>query len=205
MSSSQQAIGSGFAALRIDVDVGSCSVGWLEPEELALRLAEDAGRGTLVVVDVRTEAERADGRIAGSMHVPATAWDSLQEGGAAEEVEGGAAARALLESAIVEELVFHCMYSRERGPRSAQHAAVALGGRKRVSVLRGGFQQCMARLWHGTGCDEADGNAVLAGVKPERWVVHGQQGLVWLPDLDPFGELFASEAPASPLAAKAPA
>merc|ERR1719510_1950866 len=77
-------------------------------------------------------------------------------------------------------LVFHCMYSRERGPRAAQAAKEAHPG-LRVSILRGGFQQCVAQLLDG----DTDARGVFESLRLERWTKHSSQGLVWWPDVDP--------------------
>ena len=111
-------------------------------------------------------------------------------------------------------LIFHCMYSKERGPRAAR-AAVKACPKLQVAVLRGGFRQCMSQLWSDDDDDgdhddpSATGAAAVAAaaaaaaaasgratggpvrlfesVKREQWVCNGPQGLVWKPDLDPFG------------------
>ena len=60
--------GSGLAALKIELELDD-ALEFVEPEELAQLLA-DGG----IVVDVRTEEERADGFIAGSLHAPSEEW-----------------------------------------------------------------------------------------------------------------------------------
>ena len=165
--------GSGLAALKIEIELDD-ALEFVEPEELAQLLA-DGG----IVVDVRTEEERADGFITGSLHAPSEEW--------ANEVDLGPTASAAVQRSGA--LVFHCMYSRERGPRAARVAARAIGDASRVLVLRGGFQQCMAKLWCDVDeCAErarrgAEENALFEGVQRERWVPNGRQGLVWRGDL----------------------
>ena len=167
--------GSGLAALKIELELDD-PLEYVEPEELYQLLAD----GELTVVDVRTEEERADGCIAGSLHAPSEEW--------ANERDLGPTASAAVQRSGA--LVFHCMYSRERGPRAARVAARAVGGASRVLVLRGGFQQCMAKLWRDVGerAESATGgaeeNVLFEGVRRERWVPNGRQGLVWRGDLD---------------------
>ena len=79
-------------------------------------------------------------------------------------------------------VLFHCMYSRERGPTCAR-IAQSFQPELRVAILRGGFQQAMATHW----VDSAPPSALLEGVRRERWVQGpGKQGLIWGPDADPL-------------------
>lgn len=158
--------GGGLGALEIDVSEGS-TLNYVEPSELRSVLKEP---GT-VIVDVRSAEERADGHIANSKHIEASEWD----------IDGlTGAARELVDSIdpAKQRLVFHCMYSRERGPRSAL-ATTKARPELSVAVLRGGFQQCMTKLYPEAKDD------LLVGIKPDRWVDYGRQGLIWLPDADP--------------------
>ena len=158
--------GSGLAALTIDtLMIPDKCTNYIEPTSLASELLQE---GT-VAIDVRTAEERTDGYIAGSLHIPATEWDALKP------TSSIMALHPTLEYAT--HLIFYCMYSRERGPRAATAATWAQPG-LRVSILRGGFQQCMAQLWDGD-CDRS----ILAGVQQDRWVPNGSQGLVWANDM----------------------
>ena len=76
--------GSGLAALKIEIELDD-ALEFVEPEELAQLLA-DGG----IVVDVRTEEERADGFIAGSLHAPSEEW--------ANEVDLGPTASAAVDT-----------------------------------------------------------------------------------------------------------
>jgi rhodanese-related sulfurtransferase len=143
----------------------------LEPDELVLALREPS-----VVVDVRSSGERADGTLRGSRHVPYERW-----------VDDHDDARALLQRASEAgaHVIFFCMYSRERGPACARIAA-ARHPELRVFLVRGGFQQLMTQLWASDGEHAAELRTLFENVKPERWVRHGRQGLVWSSDLWPL-------------------
>mmetsp|Transcript_36690 Transcript_36690/g.50098 ORF Transcript_36690/g.50098 Transcript_36690/m.50098 type:complete len:198 (+) Transcript_36690:46-639(+) len=170
--------GSGLRALRLPAAALEvpAPLPEVEPCDLPAMLY---GNGTTLVIDVRTADELADGHIAGCQHIPFDEWNLLSA--RAEDLVDDSAAASLLRRALDASppwhLIFHCMYSRERGPRAAEKARVVLGDAAEVSLLRGGFQQCMAQLW------PADGD-VLASVREERWRPHGRQGLVWIPDIE---------------------
>jgi rhodanese-related sulfurtransferase len=193
--------GSGLAALRLPSPQVTEHV---EPSQLQALLAQQErsgdAAGEVIVVDVRSSEERADGHIAGSVHVPSEQWSLWHhewpdEGGPSQVVRKGLGsdARALLDR-VADScsgaggdddgplLIFHCMYSRERAPRAAQNAADA-DPCVRVAVLRGGFQQMMAQLWVGGGASDGGGSGLLVDVVPERWLPNGRQGLVYAPDL----------------------
>ena len=156
----------------LDVPDGMQCLATIDPSELA----EALGAGA-TVVDVRAAEERADGFIAGSVHVPFDHFerDTLHE--SVREVLDAAAARSA-------RIIVHCMYSRERAPMCARIAA-AWRPALPIAVLRGGFQAAMAQLW-----DDAAPPALLSSVRRERWVAGpSRQGLTWAPDVDPL--LFA--------------
>ena len=176
----------------------------------SLRTASPA---SVMVVDVRATAERADGCLANSIHLPARGWQWQQRNLATNETSrAGVAARgadlfpdspglgvavtgvaeigdedeavasaceAFLREAAAAgtrtvKLIFHCMYSKERGPAAARTAMAMLaaqsvgqreGGGLEVALLEGGFQQCMAQLWgDGDGGGRAGGQAGVDGV-----------------------------------------
>ncbi len=140
----------------------------VEPAELP-----EAIRRGAIVIDVRSEAERADGRITGSLHVPFEQWSRDGLDASAADVVASAGGR---------QLIFHCMYSRERGPTCARIAA-ASHPEASIALLRGGFQQVMAQLWN----DSAPQSALIEGVRRDRWVEGpGRVGLVWGPDAEPL-------------------
>jgi Cdc25 family phosphatase len=116
----------------------------------------------VVVVDVRDD-DHIGGHIRGSLHVPSS---SLQSGGytghansvrtyapkVKKEDEGRAMARLVHDLADAPMVVFHCMYSQQRGPRSAlqyvrekerlekqQKGKKTKRQRQKVYVLKGGF------------------------------------------------------------------
>ncbi|CAK0847733.1 unnamed protein product [Prorocentrum cordatum] len=197
--------GSGLAALLLpELPDLPDPVEFLDVVELAAAVADGA-----MIVDVRSEEERADGFLAGSFHVPFEPRRKQQERtaqgghdtpslGSLAEVVGGrspwlpcfvsppGAARPfcsrrehwdpddLHESAReVAELaagsgalcVFHCMYSRERGPRAAQ-VALELRPTLRAAVLRGGFQRALTQLWD--GYPGSDGSQLSAAIPRGR-------------------------------------
>jgi rhodanese-related sulfurtransferase len=190
------ALGSGLAALKLPDLALDPVIEAVEPSELEALLAE----GATVVVDVRSVEERADGYIAGSVHMPSEHWNRWHTaaGQSPERQELHTDAAALLAEAVVQDkqLLFHCMYSKERAPRAAQAAADAEQD-ARIAVLTGGFQRLMAQLWEEDEDGSAgDGAASEAGrrrhqqlfesVRREQWALNGRQGLVWKPDLDPL-------------------
>ena len=102
--------GSGLAALLIPPDEEGLT--FVEPLELAALLATP---GAAIVVDVRSEEERTDGYIAGSVHMPSELWNPWQFEPGASPVHTGldSAALGLIAEAASAgtQLVFHCMYS----------------------------------------------------------------------------------------------
>jgi len=118
-----RARGSGLPALTINIDqlLPNC-LPYVEPTSLCEIMVPNTA-----VVDVRTAEERCDGYISGSLHIPADEWDDALERGALPQSHG-------LTSAT--HIVFYCMYSRERGPRSAQAAAI-LAPELQISIVRG--------------------------------------------------------------------
>ena len=126
-----------------------------------------------ILVDVRSDEERADGcvRAAHSVHVP------CPDGGLPANVSELLAGRG--------DLIFTCMYSHERGPRAAREWA-RLNPGVTVRVLRGGFQKLMTHLFTEAQLRQGKAHAqdpLLERVNPSQWVQHGKQGLVWKPDL----------------------
>ena len=134
--------------------------GYVEPEELAGWLL--AGRRGLAVVDVRDcdfrAARTRRRKIAGAWHEPA---HELRTSDAAPLVGALRGADAV---------VFHCMYSQQRGPACAQQyaqrrrelAKLAPLPPQEVLVLRGGFAKFHRR--YGSG---ADANTLFEGVGPQ--------------------------------------
>ena len=156
--------GSGLAALSIPEPV---ALHHIEPRDLAAAVAAGA-----IVVDVRSDEERADGYLDGSAHVPCEMWyPELQD-----------EPRRLITQALSSsaKLIFHCMYSRERGPRAARKA-LDCAASLQVAILRGGFQQALTQL-----SDPARPSPLLKGVRADRWVSSGRHGLVWAADLHPL-------------------
>ena len=104
-----------------------------------MRLGPDGAR--VAVIDVR-DADRAEGWIPGSMHMPTS---QLRAGSAQANAAfmDAFVDRMLAESFAV--LVFHCMFSQVRGPYAAGRALEAIGrnaraaGRLRVCILHDGF------------------------------------------------------------------
>ena len=76
--------GSGLFALKIELELDD-PLEYVEPEELYQLLA-DGG----IVVDVRTEEERADGCIAGSLHAPSEEWANERDLGPTASAAGRA-------------------------------------------------------------------------------------------------------------------
>lgn len=141
----------------------------IEPAELAQAIT--IGRN-IIIIDVRCDEERADGRIAASVHVPFDCWRREELHELAIKLLDSAANQSAL-------LVFHCMYSRERAPTCARVAA-AWRPDVRVSLLHGGFQAMMATLW-----DDVSPPTCLEGVKRDQWVDGpGRQGLTWRSDIE---------------------
>ena len=105
----------------------------ITPTQLAALLRTPTTPPSTSVIDVR-DSDHAGGHIAGSTHVPS----------AQLEARVGALARAL---AGQRRVVFHCMFSRERGPRAAERfLAEARGGEgQEVLVLEGGFEAWRVR------------------------------------------------------------
>ena len=130
--------------------------------------------GDSVVIDVRSDEERADGYLAGSLHIPSEQWD----------LRGGFhdSARSLVESVAdgSKRLIFHCMYSSQRGPRAAR-AALEFNPDLRVAVLRGGFQKALTLMW-----EQDTQPPMLEGVRRNRWAHDPREGLVWGPEYDPM-------------------
>jgi rhodanese-related sulfurtransferase len=163
-------------------------VDFVDPLELAGLLADRA----VTVVDVRSAKERADGYIAGSVHVPSERWERWHRAPGQSPVRQDlhSDAKDLLTTAAAEDKVvlFHCMYSKERAPRVAQDAAEAEPN-ARIAVLRGGFQRLMAQFWR-DGEGEPGGDTttglLFESVSCDQWVPNGRQGLVWKPDLEPL-------------------
>jgi rhodanese-related sulfurtransferase len=139
---------------------------YITPEELEGAVTDGA-----TVVDVRSAEERADGAIAGSVHVPAP--DGLL----------GEGVRQLL--AARDNLIFHCMDSAERAPRAAHDWMRIAGPGTSARVLKGGFQKFVTFVHdqtNGSGAG-AQAQALLENLNLEKWVRVGGQGLVWGPDL----------------------
>ena len=96
---------------------------FISAKDLAARL------GRVLVVDVRSYDKRG-GRIRGARSVPIHSFN----------------ASAVVDEALaegVEAVVFHCMFSQERGPKAARYCAQEVerrGGGVDVLVLEGGFQ-----------------------------------------------------------------
>lgn len=183
--------GFGLAALKLP-ELAETVVDSIEALELAELLAE----GTATVVDVRSAEERADGFVAGSVHVPSELWDRWHTtpGQSPVRQELQCDAKELLAAAVAENnlVVFYCMYSKERAPRAAQ-AAAEVEPSATIAVLRGGFQRLMAQLWHDANHVEGEERSRNGGksvgplfesVRCDHWVPNGRQGLVWKPDLD---------------------
>jgi hypothetical protein len=109
---------------------------FIQPEDLLGLMNEmEVGR-TLLVVDVR-DADREDGWIKGSVHLPSADLDF-------EKME--AFARAISDTVGV--CVFHCHFSQSRGPRAHKlfemvAPRVFIGGRPapRALILQGGWQR----------------------------------------------------------------
>lgn len=169
--------GSGLAALSLPRAAleGPKPLSLVEPLELQ-NMYEIGAK--FVIVDVRSVEERADGFLTGSIHAPFEEWFTLEPGEAA--FSGGTLVSDLLlqwrSSPEPLHLIFHCMYSKERGPRAAEKAILMLGESAKISLLEGGFQQCMTQLW-----PQAD--KLLESVCPEQWISNGKQGLVWKQDI----------------------
>ena len=119
--------------------------GYIDADELASRLLDPKQRHKLAVVDVRDRDYRTSrvGRckIVGARHVPARA---LRQGGGAAGAEMGALVAALRDNYST--VVFHCMYSQQRGPACAhayaqarRHGAGPPPPRQQVLVLEDGF------------------------------------------------------------------
>ena len=101
-------------------------------------------RGDWVVVDVRDE-DRSVGWVPGSVHLPS---ESLT----AAAMESFIACYAQPPRVMPNGFVFHCMYSKQRGPRAAQLCLAALASMQQrkaiphtmqppsVYVMKGGFQ-----------------------------------------------------------------
>jgi rhodanese-related sulfurtransferase len=164
-------------------ELASGFVDVVDPSELAGLLAE----GAVTVVDVRSTKERADGYVAGSVHVPSERWERWHRAPGQSPVrqELQLDAKDLLTAAAAEDklVLFHCMYSKERAPRVAQEAAEA-EPEARIAVLRGGFQRLMAQFWRGS--DDAEESLLFKSVQCDQWVPNGRQGLVWKPDMEPL-------------------
>ena len=145
--------------------------GYVEPEVLAELLA--AGQTGLVVVDVRDSDFRAarTGRrkIRGAWHAPACELRS----------DAGLLVQALRGADTV---VFHCMFSQQRGPACAQ--AYAQHRRKiapplpaqHVLVLRDGFAGFQERFGGGANAEE-----LFEGVGPRNSTSCLKQGRQFVP------------------------
>eukprot|EP00933_Yihiella_yeosuensis_P032546 TRINITY_DN26150_c0_g1_i1.p1 TRINITY_DN26150_c0_g1~~TRINITY_DN26150_c0_g1_i1.p1 ORF type:complete len:307 (+),score=46.46 TRINITY_DN26150_c0_g1_i1:59-979(+) len=165
--------GSGIAALSLPETKQETGV--VESMDIPSLLMDGA-----VVVDVRSQEERADGFIKGSVHIPYAEWEALSQGW-----EGNSASRLLRSLAARSastpvHLVFHCMYSKERAPRSLSYAQRVLEESSpnsiRLSLLRGGFQKFMTHFW-------PHHQDLLESVEPQQWIPYLTQGLVWRPDV----------------------
>ena len=153
----------------ISVSKRSAPAGRVLPVSLPTELAAGA-----VVVDLRSAEERADGYLTCSVAVPYGEWEQ--------------AAAAIMSDAP--HIILHCMYSGQRAPNAAD-IALERDPSCTVSILEGGFQQCMAQLWGREGYEE-----LFTGVRSDRWIEHGAQGLVWAPDVlttDAAAEVLASK------------
>mgnify|MGYP002631352688 CR=1 FL=1 len=182
MTRSWREAGSGLSALSLP---DGALLDHIEPIELP----EALSTGTAIVIDVRSTTERRDGCLAGSLHIPAREWVTADEDCTRllRSIQTGANARG----SLAKHWIFHCMYSKERGPQCARAAAGMAGPGVHISVLRGGFQRCMAELWPSSKHLVTAHPQLFDSVHIERWVEHGRQGLVWRADLDPIGEMTA--------------
>jgi hypothetical protein len=159
--------------------------------------AEDASEvaafARIVVVDVRSREERSGGFIAGSVHMPYMAHfseDAVIDGGVLERAvaaalagaSGGAGGAGGAGGGGGVLVVFHCMYSKERGPRAAKLARAFLaetfpGESVSVRILSGGFHK-----WLGLFNGKPSAAALLDGVVLSRWTPT-PEGLVWEDDV----------------------
>jgi hypothetical protein len=127
-----------------------------------------------LVIDVRSDVERGDAHLIGSLGLP-YANCTVEAHMAALLLRFNAGTKGELNAA---QLLVHCMYSLHRGPWVAEQLQTALAvvaPQARVSVIRGGAQALMNVLWP----LQPD----LFSVRAENWAVSNQQGIVWLPSV----------------------
>lgn len=113
--------------------------------ELAQLLRSDATRDGVVVVDVR-DLDRAGGHIRGSVNIHA---DDFVRNASKHSAEWKG-----------KKVVFHCMYSQQRGPRCARAFAQVASPETQVFVLVGGFRTMAAQ----PQCKD-----VLEGFQEMKW------------------------------------
>ncbi|KAG2489300.1 hypothetical protein HYH03_012132 [Edaphochlamys debaryana] len=115
------------------------AVEYIEPQQLAAAIRHPSSN--LVVVDVRDE-DFPGGHIRGAVNIPAALWADQHIDGLIEE-------HRLLDRDMV---VVHCMFSQQRGPRTAlrlhKHLQDRGGIHPTVYVLRGGWTN-FHRLYRG--------------------------------------------------------
>ena len=119
---------------------GEALIAYVDPHEVTTK----ASAGEWVVVDVRDE-DRSVGWVPGSVHVPS---ESLS----ARVMENFLLQYTKPPHVLPNAFVFHCMYSKQRGPRAAQLCVAALSALQnrgllqsvsctpRVLIMRGGYQ-----------------------------------------------------------------
>jgi len=102
----------------------------MSASDLAQLLRSDAERSGVVVVDVR-DLDRAGGHIRGSVNIHAEDFIRNAPHHAAQWRD--------------KKVVFHCMFSQQRGPRCARAFARVASQNTRVFVLVGGFRSMASR------------------------------------------------------------
>jgi len=145
------------------------------------------------IIDVRS-SDREGGHIPGSLNIPSDEFEEKISSlvNAVQSFQEGQKKPS--------HLIFHCMYSRERGPSCALTFVAAFkeaysdATPPTVSVLKGGFNGWLNMLVEGGAIDsslEVKKASYIQSFDKSKWVKTDEQGLIYKTDFE--GEEFSSE------------
>eukprot|EP00164_Ancoracysta_twista_P000600 GFYU01000793.1.p1 GENE.GFYU01000793.1~~GFYU01000793.1.p1 ORF type:complete len:170 (+),score=47.99 GFYU01000793.1:137-646(+) len=167
MSGKRLQMSAKLSSLEVNAAAGK-RVDRIYTEDLSGRMENSAPP---LIVDVRDNDERGAGFIPGSFHLPFNMDDA--------ELLKSVPTSHPVSNTPVKEVVFHCMYSSQRGPDTAERYLHSLPADSSIEVyvLRGGFQEWVTNY--------ANDSKKIDSFKADLWKeVDGK--MMYLPDVPPF-------------------